>query len=60
VLADKNASLNEVLDDIQKLNEREINFVVSMSEYQKPEQALLNIIIIIIEKDPTIEAYDKD
>jgi ABC-type transporter Mla subunit MlaD len=33
VLADKNASLNEVLDDIQKLNEREINYVVSMNEF---------------------------
>jgi hypothetical protein len=54
VLADKNASLNEVLDDIQKLNEREINYVVSMNEFQKHEQALLNTIIIIIEKDPTI------
>ena len=51
VLADKNSSLNEVLDDIQKLNEREINFVVSMSEYQKHEQALFNTISMIIEKD---------
>lgn len=37
VLADKNKSLNEVLDDIQRLNEREINAVVSMSEYSKNE-----------------------
>jgi hypothetical protein len=33
VLEDKNAALNEVLDDIQRLNEREVNHVVSMAEF---------------------------
>jgi hypothetical protein len=33
VLEDKNAALNEVLDDIQRLNEREVNHVVGMQEF---------------------------
>ena len=49
VLEDKNAGLNEVLDEIQKLNERDVNQVVSM-EFSKSEQALLNILAMIIEK----------
>ena len=32
-MADKNASLNEVLDDIQKLGEREVNMIVSMNDF---------------------------
>lgn len=49
VLEDKNAGLNEVLDEIQKLNERDVSQVVSM-ELSKSEQALLNILAMIIEK----------
>ena len=56
-MADKNASLNEVLDDIQKLGEREATLVVSMNEFAKHEQALLNTVMLIIEKDPSIEFY---
>lgn len=56
-MADKNASLNEVLDDIQKLGEREVTLVVSMNEFAKHEQALLNTVMLIIEKDPSIEFY---
>lgn len=33
MLEDKNAALNEVLDDIQRLNEREVNHVVGMQEF---------------------------
>lgn len=49
MLEDKNAGLNEVLDEIQKLNERDVSQVVSM-ELSKSEQALLNILAMIIEK----------
>lgn len=59
VMADKNASLNEVLDDIQKLGEREVNMIVSMNEFAKHEQALLNTIMMVIEKDPSIE-FERD
>ena len=60
VLEDKNAALNEVLDDIQRLNEREVNHVVSMGEFQKSEQALLNVVVMIIEKDERTLEYEKE
>ena len=33
--------------------------IVSMSEFTKHEQALLNMVMMIIEKDPSIE-FDRD
>jgi len=64
VLEDKNAGLNEVLDDIQKLNERDVSSIVSV-EVSKSEQALLNIFAMIIDKRATkgngaILEYEKD
>jgi len=52
--------LGQVLDEIFKLNERDVNQVVSIHELSKPEQALLNILIMIIEKDDQKAEYDKE
>ena len=60
VLEDKNAALNQVVDDIQRLNERDINQVVSIHELMKSEQALLNVVVMIIEKDDQKAEYDKE
>lgn len=60
VLEDKNAALGQVLDDLFKLNEREIQQVLSISELSKAEQALLNIVVMIIEKDDQKAEYEKE
>ena len=36
-MEDKNAALNEVLDDISRLGERDIAQAVSMTDFPKPE-----------------------
>lgn len=59
VLQDKNAALNEVLDDISRLGERDVAQAISMQEMSKSEQGLLDIIVMIIDKRETAE-YDKD
>ena len=51
--------MGQVLDDLFKLNERDYQ-VVSIHECSKPEQALLNIVVMIIEKDEKEAEYDKE
>lgn len=60
VLKDKNAALDEVLDDFGRLGERDVAQAVSVTEPPKSEQALLDIIAMIIDKRETTLVYDKD
>jgi len=52
VLEDKNQKLNLIIDEISKLNEKEITFINSpATEYTKQEIGLLNVLAVILDKD---------
>jgi hypothetical protein len=44
--------LNQILDEVSKLNEKEITFINSAAtEFTKQEIGLLNILAVILDKD---------
>jgi hypothetical protein len=58
VLNEKIKQLKYVLDEIQGLTEREVSYVVTMPEFDNSKQQLLNMILMVIVKNPKAE-FDK-
>lgn len=55
VLNEKIKQLKYVLDEIQGLTERDVSYVVTMPEYDNSKQQILNMILMVITKNPKVE-----
>ena len=61
VLADKNRALKAVLQDISRLNERDLSSVaVSGQEWSKTEQALLDILAMVIDRHEATQEFNAE
>jgi hypothetical protein len=61
VLEDKNKKLNQLLDEISKLNEKEITFINSAAtEISKQEIGLLNVLAVILDKDDKSDTFERE
>jgi hypothetical protein len=53
--------LNQIIDEISKLNEKEISFINSpANEFSKQEIGLLNVLAVILDKDDKSDTFERE
>jgi hypothetical protein len=57
-LEDKNRALGEVLKDFQKINDRDLSTLASAQERPKSEQALLDVLAMVIDQKEGTQNWD--
>lgn len=60
VLQDKNAALKDVLEEISRLNERDVGSVATASEFSPLEANLLEILAMMIDKTDRTRRFDPE
>ena len=60
VLEDKNRALAEVLKDFSKHNERDLSTLASAQERPKSEQALLEVLAMLLDEDEETQSWDHE
>ena len=58
-MQDKNATLDEVLEETKRLNERELAVALG-PDLGKSERALLDVLAMVLEKDETTTDFSKE
>ena len=57
MLEEKNKALDEVLDEVNRLNMREIQLITETHNLNKHEMSMLVTMVIILEKNPNITEF---